>query len=55
MLHSTDRKKVNKKEGTNKDAKISLIRRGNKVAISSKWREATEWEENGPISGQKSQ
>jgi hypothetical protein len=43
MLHSTDPKKLNKKEGWNEDAWISL-RRGNKIVIGGRWREGTWWE-----------
>jgi hypothetical protein len=43
MLQSTDPQKLNKKEGTSKDARISL-RRGNKIIIRGRWRERTWWE-----------
>jgi len=52
MLHSTDSNKINKKEGTSKDARISL-RGGNKIVIRGRWREGTgrggggDGEENG--------
>ena len=40
MLNSTDQKKLNKKEGPSKDARISL-RRENKIVIGGRWREET--------------
>jgi hypothetical protein len=40
MLHSTDPKKLNKKEGQSKEGRISL-RRGNKIVIRCKWREGS--------------
>jgi hypothetical protein len=40
MLHSTDTKKLNKKEGPVKNVRISL-RRGNKIVIGGRWREKT--------------
>ena len=43
MLHSTDTKKLNKKEGPVKNVRISL-RRGNKIVIGGRWREETGWE-----------
>jgi hypothetical protein len=44
ILHSTDPKKQNKKEGLSENAWISL-RRGNKIVIRGKWMEGTgkEW------------
>ena len=46
MLHSTDPKKLNKKEGPIEKACISL-RRGNKIIIRGRWREETWRKENG--------
>ena len=43
MLHSTDPKKLNKKEGPSADAWI-LLKRGNKIVIRGRWREGTGWE-----------
>jgi hypothetical protein len=43
MLYSTDRKKLNKKEGTSKDAGFSL-RNGNKIVIRGRWRDGPGWE-----------
>ena len=40
MIYTTDPKKLNKKEGPNKDAWISL-RRGNKIVIGVRWNEGT--------------
>jgi hypothetical protein len=40
--HSTDPKKLNKKEDPSEDALISL-RRGNKIVIGGRWRERTQW------------
>jgi hypothetical protein len=51
MLHSTDLKKLNKKESTNDDAWISL-RRGNKIVKSGRWKEGTEREVDGGIHDQ---
>ena len=42
MLYSTDSKKLNKKENSNKEAWISL-RRENKIVIRGSWREGTWW------------
>jgi hypothetical protein len=39
----TEPNKLNKKEGTSKDDWISLTR-GNKIVITGRWREETEWE-----------
>jgi hypothetical protein len=38
MLHSTDPKKLNKKEGTSEDVGLSL-RRKNEIVIRGRWRE----------------
>jgi hypothetical protein len=46
MLHATDPKKINKKEGLNKEACISL-RRGNKTVLRGRWREETGSEGDG--------
>jgi hypothetical protein len=40
MLCYTDPQKLNEKEGTRKDALIS-IRKGNKIVIRGRWREET--------------
>jgi hypothetical protein len=43
MIHSTDPKKLNKKEGPSENAEISL-RRENKIIIGERRREGTGWE-----------
>ena len=43
MLHSTDPKKLNKKEGPSEDASIPL-RRGNKIVMGDRGRKGTVWE-----------
>jgi hypothetical protein len=44
MVHSTDQKKLNKKEGPRKEAGIAL-RRGNKIVIRGRWKKGTGKEE----------
>jgi hypothetical protein len=43
MLHSTDSKKLNKKEGSSEDTQISFRKR-NKIVIGSRWREGSRCE-----------
>ena len=42
MLHSTDPRRLERKEGTSKDAQVSLGR-GNKIVLRGRWREGTGW------------
>ena len=44
MLHSTDTKKLNKKEDPSKEAWVSL-RRENKMVLRGRWKEGTGKEE----------
>ena len=46
MLNSADPEKLNKKEITRKDARISL-RRGNEIVVRGKWREELDGGWNG--------
>ena len=43
MLHSTDPKELNNKEGPREDARLSLRRENKIVVIGGRWEERTGW------------